>query len=270
MGGANPLVLIAGPCVIESREHALEMAERIARIAQRLSIPLIFKASYDKANRSSSQSYRGPGLERGLAILGEVRSSVGCPVLTDVHTEEQAAVAASVVDVLQLPAFLCRQTDFVQACGRTGKPVAVKKGQFLAPEDMTNVVEKLREVGCNDILLTERGASFGYRNLVSDFRSLAIMQALTGLPVCFDATHSVQQPGGLGTASGGKREFVPLLARAACAVGINVLFLEVHDRPEQALSDGPNMVPLTDLEALLKVCLALDAAVRSALQDGAQ
>lgn len=265
LGGASPLVLIAGPCVIESREHTLRMAEHITRVAARLGLPVIFKASYDKANRSSSSSYRGPGIERGLAILGEVRSSFGVPILTDVHTDEQAATAAAVCDIIQIPAFLCRQTDFVQACGRAGKPVALKKGQFLAPEDVPNIVEKLREVGCQDILLTERGTSFGYRTLVSDFRSLAIMQALTGLPICFDATHSVQQPGGLGTASGGKREHVPLLARAACAVGINALFLEVHDTPDQALSDGPNMVPLDELDALLRVCMALDRTVREAL-----
>ena len=262
VGAGNPLVLIAGPCVIESREHALMMARRIAEITARLGLPFIFKASYDKANRSSAESYRGPGLAEGLDILAEIKDTTGLPVLTDVHKEDEAAPAGEVCDCLQIPAFLCRQTDFVQAVGKAGCPVAVKKGQFLSPEDIVNVVEKLRRVNCQDILITERGASFGYHNLVSDFRALATMQSLTGLPVCFDATHSVQQPGGLGTTTGGKREFVPLLARAACATGINALFVEVHDQPGKALSDGPNMLPLDELETMLRGCLAIDRALR--------
>lgn len=268
VGGDAPFVVIAGPCVIESEEHLDFMARSLKEITERVGVPLIFKASYDKANRSSSNSYRGPGLEEGLRILGTVKEKYDLALLTDVHTMEQCERVAEVVDVLQVPAFLSRQTDFVQAAGRTGKPVAVKKGQFLAPEDMTNVVEKLGEVGCKDVLLTERGVSFGYQNLVSDFRSLPTMQRLTGMPVCFDATHSVQQPGGLGHASGGKREFVPVLARAACAVGVNALFLEVHDNPDEAKSDGPNMVPLDHFEAVLKACKASDEALRSQLREG--
>ncbi len=262
IGGHHPFALLAGPCVIESREHTLEMAEAVKAIAARVGVPLIFKASYDKANRSAGSSFRGPGLDKGLEILGEVRSRFNLPVVTDVHREEDAPAVAAVCDLLQIPAFLCRQTDFVEAVGRAGKPVAVKKGQFLAPEDMANVAAKLRGVGCQDVMLTERGVSFGYHQLVSDFRALAIMRETTGLPVCFDATHSVQQPGGLGTTTGGKREFVPLLARAACAVGINALFLEVHDKPDEAKSDGPNMVPLAELEELLSLCVEIDRSVR--------
>jgi 2-dehydro-3-deoxyphosphooctonate aldolase (KDO 8-P synthase) len=262
IGGHHPMALMAGPCVIESREHTLLMAERVRDIAGKQGIPVIFKASYDKANRSAGSSFRGPGLESGLAILAEVKARFHVPVVTDVHREEDAWRVAEVCDLLQIPAFLCRQTDFVEAVGRAGKPVSVKKGQFLAPEDMANVAAKLRSVGCEDVLLTERGVSFGYHQLVSDFRSLEIMRQSTGLPVCFDATHSVQQPGGLGTATGGRREFVPLLARAACAVGINALFLEVHDRPEEAKSDGPNMVPLSELEELLAVCQEIDRGLR--------
>ncbi len=264
VGGANPMVLIAGPCVIESLAHTVEIAGRIKEIAQRTGVPLVFKASYDKANRSSKSSYRGPGLAKGLDILGEAAEAHGLPILTDVHREEEASAAADVCDILQIPAFLCRQTDFVQAVGRAGKPVNVKKAQFIAPEDVGNIVAKLNEVGCHDILLTERGTSFGYRNLVSDFRALPTMQKLTGLPVCFDATHSVQQPGGLGDATGGKREFVPVLARAACAVGVNALFMEVHEDPAKALSDGPNVVPLEELESVLGVCAAIDRALRNA------
>lgn len=267
VGGESPLVLIAGPCVIESREHAIELAGRIAEAAQHTGIPYVFKASYDKANRSSVDSFRGPGLQRGLEILAEIKQRHGLAVLTDVHKEEEAAPAAEVCDILQIPAFLGRQTDFVQAVGRAGKPVNVKKAQFMAPEDVLNIVGKLRHAGCEDVLLTDRGTSFGYRNLVSDFRGLEIMRAETGMPVCFDATHSVQQPGGLGHASGGRREFVPLLARAACAVGVNALFIEVHDNPDAAKSDGPNMVPLDHLEDLLRVCLALDAVVRERLRN---
>jgi len=267
IGGRHPLVLFAGPCVIESREHTLDLAGRILAIARRAGVPLVFKASYDKANRSSGASFRGPGLEKGLEILAETKRVHGTPLLTDVHKEEEAPAVARVCDLLQIPAFLCRQTDFVHAVGRAGKPVNVKKGQFMAPEDVANVVDKLAEVGNRDVVVTDRGTSFGYHNLVSDFRSLPIMQRATGMPVCFDATHSVQQPGGLGNATGGKREFVPVLARAACAVGVNALFLEVHDNPEKAKSDGPNVVPLGELEGLLEVCVAIDGAVRKRMKD---
>lgn len=265
VGGANPMVLVAGPCVIESRGHALELAAGIARVARAAGLPFVFKASFDKANRSSVRSYRGPGLDEGLSVLAEVKETYSVPILTDVHTAEQAAPAAEVCDILQIPAFLSRQTDFVQAVGRAGKPVNVKKAQFMAPEDVTNIVEKLADVGCRDILLTDRGVLFGYRTLVTDFRALSTMQRETGLPVCFDATHSVQQPGGLGSASGGKREFAPLLARAACAVGVNALFVEVHEDPDNALSDGPNMIPLDSLAEVLDMCVAIDAAVRQRL-----
>jgi 2-dehydro-3-deoxyphosphooctonate aldolase (KDO 8-P synthase) len=262
VGGDAPLALIAGPCVIEGRDHLHFMAERLVAITRRLGLPLIFKASYDKANRTSGAAFRGPGLEAGLALLAEIRSTFGVPVLTDFHTAEQAAPAAAVCDMIQIPAFLARQTDFVLAAGRAGKPVNVKKAQFMAPGDVRNVVSKLNEVGCHDVLLTERGVCFGYGALVSDFRSLPAMQEATGLPVCFDATHSVQQPGGLGTATGGQRQYVPHLARAACAVGINALFVETHDRPAEAKSDGPNMVPLDQLETMLRTCMAIDRALR--------
>lgn len=262
VGGSSPLTLIAGPCVIESEEHIHFMAERLVEMTSRLGIPFIFKASYDKANRTSVHSFRGPGLEEGMRILASVKKRFGVPILTDVHTEEQAAPVAQVCDILQIPAFLCRQTDFVAAVGRTGRAVNVKKGQFLAPADVRNIATKLKEVGCEDVLMTERGVSFGYGTLVSDFRALPLMQEATGLPVCFDATHSVQQPGGLGTATGGQRQFVPHLARAACAVGVHALFIETHDRPDEAKSDGPNMVPLAELEALLADCIAIDRVVR--------
>ncbi|MEQ8820468.1 MAG: 3-deoxy-8-phosphooctulonate synthase [Sumerlaeia bacterium] len=261
VGGGAPMVLIAGPCVIESPEHTEFMAREIKAITDRLGVPLVFKASFDKANRSSGASFRGPGLEEGLRVLGAIKAGLGVPVLTDVHTEEQAPVIAQVCDILQIPAFLCRQTDFVEAVGRAGKPVNVKKGQFMAPRDIKNVADKLKAVGCEDVLLTERGVTFGYGNLVVDFRSLPTMRAATGLPVCFDATHSVQQPGGLGHATGGDREFVPVLARAACAVGIDALFMEVHDNPDAAKSDGPNMVPLSELELTLRRCLAVGRAL---------
>ncbi|NCO33573.1 MAG: 3-deoxy-8-phosphooctulonate synthase [Armatimonadetes bacterium CG2_30_59_28] len=260
-GGDNPLVLIAGPCVIESRDGCLMLAEEISAVAASLKTPYIFKASYDKANRTSVDSFRGLGIEEGLAILSEVREEIGCPVLTDVHSPEEAQAAASAVDVLQIPAFLCRQTDLLVAAGETGKPVNVKKGQFMAPEDMTHAVAKVQSTGNERVLLTERGATFGYQNLVVDFRSLEIMRQ-TGCPIIFDATHSVQRPGGAGGVSGGDREFVPLLARAAAAVGIDGLFLEVHDRPQEAKSDGPNMVPLHELEPLLRQVLAIDRARR--------
>lgn len=262
VGGDSPLALIAGPCVIESRQHAHDLAGAIKAIADELRVPFVFKASYDKANRSAIASYRGPGMEEGLDILASIRREHAVPVLTDIHTPEQAVPVAAVCDIIQVPAFLSRQTDFLLAAARAGKPVNVKKAQFMAPEDIRNVAEKLREGGCEDVLLTERGSCFGYHNLVTDFRGLATMREATGLPVCFDATHSVQQPGGLGHASGGRREFVPLLARAACAVGVNALFMEVHENPENALSDGPNMVPLSALREVLETCVAIDAALR--------
>ena len=264
----QPLFLIAGPCVLESLELQLETAHRLKEICGRLGVPLIFKSSYDKANRSSGRSFRGPGMEQGLAILAEVRMQVGVPVLTDVHSIDEVEAAAAAVDVLQTPAFLCRQTDFIRAVAQSGKPVNIKKGQFLAPHDMTNVLDKAR-AGARDAGLSEdrfmaceRGASFGYNNLVSDMRSLAIMRE-TKAPVVFDATHSVQLPGGQGTSSGGQREFVPVLARAAVAVGIAGIFMETHPRPAEALSDGPNAVPLRHMRALLEQLVELDRAVKS-------
>ena len=257
----QPLFLIAGPCVIESEALALETAGTLKEITSRLGIPFIYKSSYDKANRSSSQSYRGPGIEEGLRILQLVREQVGVPVLTDVHEDTPLAEVADVVDVLQTPAFLCRQTNFIQNVARQGKPVNIKKGQFLAPWDMGNVVAKARETGNDAIMVCERGVSFGYNTLVSDMRGLAIMRE-TGCPVVYDATHSVQQPGGRGTTSGGQREFVPVLARAAVAAGIAGLFMETHPNPEQALSDGPNSWPLFQLEALLEVLITIDRDVK--------
>jgi 2-dehydro-3-deoxyphosphooctonate aldolase (KDO 8-P synthase) len=262
-GGGAPLALIAGPCVIESLDHSLRLAAEIRGIAAAAGVPYVFKASYDKANRSSGKSARGPGLEKGLDILAEVRRQVGVPVLTDVHTEEQAAAAAGVVDVIQIPAFLCRQTDLLVAAARTGKPVNVKKGQFLAPWDMRHVCEKVAAEGNSDILVTERGASFGYNNLVSDMRSLAAMREL-GYPVVFDATHSVQLPGGHGSSSGGQRQFIIPLARAAAATGIDGLFVETHDDPARALSDGPNALPLPWLAGLLAQVKGMDAVLRAA------
>ena len=263
VGLDKPFFLIAGPCVIESREMALETAAALKDICAELAIPFIYKSSYDKANRSSGQSFRGMGMEKGLEILAEVRERVGVPVLTDVHTEAEVPHVAAVVDVLQTPAFLCRQTDFIHAVASCGKPVNIKKGQFLAPGDMKNVVDKAREVngGADNIMVCERGASFGYNNLVSDMRSLAIMRE-TGCPVVFDATHSVQLPGGQGTTSGGQREFVPVLARAAVAVGISGLFMETHPCPEKALSDGPNSWPLDRMERLMTSLQALDRLVK--------
>lgn len=246
----RPLTLIAGPCAIESREHALLMAGAVKEICAGLGIPVIYKSSFDKANRTSATSGRGTGLERGLEILAEVKATTGLPLLTDVHESWQCAAVAEVVDVLQIPAFLCRQTDLLRAAAETGRAVNVKKGQFLAPWDMRQVAAKLESFGCRKILLCERGASFGYNTLVSDMRALPQMAA-TGWPVIFDATHSVQQPGGLGGSSGGQREFVPVLARAAVAVGVAGVFIETHDRPEQALSDGPNQVPLARLGEVL-------------------
>ncbi|MFA7437005.1 3-deoxy-8-phosphooctulonate synthase [Castellaniella sp.] len=267
----QPLFVIAGPCVIESRELAFETAGALQEITRALGIPFIYKSSFDKANRSSGRSFRGLGMDQGLAILDDVRSRLGVPILTDVHETGQVREVAAVVDVLQTPAFLCRQTDFIQACAATLKPVNIKKGQFLAPEDMLQVVAKARDAAREaggdgqNILVCERGASFGYHNLVSDMRSLAIMRQ-TGCPVVFDATHSVQLPGGQGTHSGGQREFVPVLARAAVAAGVSGVFMETHPNPDQALSDGPNAVPLGQMRALLQVLQALDRCVK---QDGA-
>lgn len=259
----RPLFLIAGPCVIESRQMAFDTAGALKEICARLEIPFIYKSSFDKANRSSGQSPRGPGMEEGLAILAEVRKQIGVPVLTDVHTVEQIAPVAAAVDVLQTPAFLCRQTDFIEAVARCGKPVNIKKGQFLAPADMQQVVAKARAAngGADNIMVCERGASFGYNNLVSDMRSLMIMRA-TNCPVVFDATHSVQLPGGQGSSSGGQREFVPLLARAAVAAGIAGLFMETHPDPDKAFSDGPNAWPLDRMQTLLAGLRDLDALVK--------
>ena len=261
----QPFFLIAGPCTAESEQLCVDIAGQMQEICSRLGIPYIFKASYDKANRSSGQSVRGPGIEGGLRILETVRARIGVPVLTDVHDAADVAQVASVVDVLQTPAFLCRQTDFIHAVAACGTPVNIKKGQFLAPGDMKHVVAKAREVngGADNLMVCERGASFGYNNLVSDMRSLAIMRE-TGCPVVFDATHSVQLPGGQGTVSGGQREFVPVLARAAVAVGISGLFMETHPCPEKAFSDGPNSWPLARMENLLQTLVALDRAVKTA------
>jgi len=263
VGLDKPLFLIAGPCTAESLELCVEVAGRMKEVCARLGMPYIFKASYDKANRSSGRSVRGPGLEDGLKLLAEVRRQVGVPVLTDVHDEDDVEAVASVVDVLQTPAFLCRQTDFIHTVAACGKPVNIKKGQFLAPGDMKHVVAKAKEAnsGADTIMVCERGASFGYNNLVSDMRSLAIMRE-TACPVVFDATHSVQLPGGQGTVSGGQREHVPVLARAAVAAGISGLFMEAHPCPEKALSDGPNSWPLDRMERLLTTLLALDRLVK--------
>jgi len=262
VGLDRPLFLIAGPCVVESRQLQVDVAGELKAICAALAVPFIFKSSYDKANRSSHASFRGPGMEEGLRILDEVRRQCEVPVLTDVHTVDEIATVASVVDVLQTPAFLCRQTDFIQAVAASGKPVNIKKGQFLAPEDMRQVVAKAKAAsGGDNIMVCERGASFGYHNLVSDMRSLAIMRG-TGCPVVFDATHSVQLPGGQGTSSGGQREFVPVLARAAVAAGIAGIFMETHPQPEKALSDGPNAWPLPMMRALLETLVELDAAVK--------
>jgi 2-dehydro-3-deoxyphosphooctonate aldolase (KDO 8-P synthase) len=267
IGLDRPLFLIAGPCVIESQQLALEVAGRLKEITARLQMPFVFKASYDKANRSSGQSFRGLGIEQGLRILAEVQRQLDVPVLTDVHTVEEVDPVAAVVDVLQTPAFLCRQTDFIQACARSGRPVNIKKGQFLAPGDMGNVIDKAREAAreagldADRFLACERGASFGYNNLVSDMRSLAILRG-TGCPVVFDATHSVQLPGGLGSVSGGQREFVPVLARAAVASGVAGVFMETHPRPAEAMSDGPNAVPLERMAELLETLAELDRVTK--------
>ncbi|GAB3625532.1 2-dehydro-3-deoxyphosphooctonate aldolase [Pandoraea terrae] len=267
VGLDKPFFLIAGTCVVESAQMTIDVAGQLKEITGALGIPFIYKSSYDKANRSSGKSFRGPGRDAGLKILDEVRRQIGVPVLTDVHTEEEVPEVAAVVDVLQTPAFLCRQTDFIRACAQSGKPVNIKKGQFLAPHDMINVIAKARdaarEAGLPDdvFMACERGVSFGYNNLVSDMRSLAIMRE-TGAPVVFDATHSVQLPGGQGTSSGGQREFVPVLSRAAVAVGVSGLFMETHPDPSKALSDGPNAVPLGRMRELLGTLRTIDAAVK--------
>ena len=262
-GLQHPLFLIAGPCVVESRQMAMDTAGELKEICRELDVPFIYKSSYDKANRSSGKSFRGSGMDSGLAILAEVRSQIGVPVLTDVHDAGDVAAVAAAVDVLQTPAFLCRQTDFIHAVAASGKPVNIKKGQFLAPGDMKHVVDKAREAagGADSIMVCERGVSFGYNNLVSDMRSLAIMRE-SGCPVVFDATHSVQLPGGQGSSSGGQREFVPVLARAAVATGIAGLFMETHPDPAKALSDGPNAWPLPKMKQLLRTLKALDQLVK--------
>ncbi|MFG1370795.1 3-deoxy-8-phosphooctulonate synthase [Xanthobacter oligotrophicus] len=263
IGNGLPLALIAGPCQMESRAHALEVASALKEITQRRGIGLIFKTSFDKANRTSLSAQRGLGLEAALPVFAEIRESLGLPVLTDVHEIDQCAAAAQAVDVLQIPAFLCRQTDLLIAAARTGKTVNVKKGQFLAPWDMANVVNKLTGAGNGRVLVTERGVSFGYNTLVSDMRALPILAKTTGAPVVFDATHSVQQPGGQGSSSGGQREFVPVLARAAVAVGVAAVFIETHPDPDKAPSDGPNMVPLSRLEELIATLQAFDAVAKT-------
>ena len=263
VGNDLPLTLIAGPCALESRQHALEMSHALAELTGKLGIGLIYKTSYDKANRTSIKGERGLGMAKSLPIMAEVRETYGCPVLTDVHEPDHCAAVAEAVDVLQIPAFLCRQTDLLVAAAKTGRTVNVKKGQFLAPWDMKNVVAKLFESGNENVLVTERGASFGYNTLVSDMRSLPIMAAQTGCPVVFDATHSVQQPGGQGTSSGGQREFVPVLARAALSIGVAAVFMETHQDPDNAPSDGPNMVPLKAMPALLETLLAFDRLAKA-------
>lgn len=262
VGLDKPLFLIAGPCVIESEAMAMETSSKLKEITDSLGIPFIYKSSFDKANRSSGDSYRGPGIEEGLRILQKVKDEVGVPVLTDVHEDTPMDEVASVVDVLQTPAFLCRQTNFILKVAATGKPINIKKGQFLAPGDMKNVVDKARQTGNDNIMVCERGASFGYNNLVSDMRSLAIMRE-TNCPVVFDATHSVQLPGGQGTTSGGQREHVPVLARAAVAVGVSGVFMETHPNPAEALSDGPNAWPLDKMKSLLETLMSIDNTIKS-------
>jgi len=262
-GNRLPLSLIAGPCALESRAHALEMAQALKEVAARLKIGLVYKTSFDKANRTSATSARGLGLDQALPIFAEIRDNLGIAVLTDVHEVEQCARVAPAVDVLQIPAFLCRQTDLLIAAAKTGKTVNVKKGQFLAPWDMKNVVAKITGAGNRNVLVTERGTSFGYNTLVSDMRALPILQRDTGAPVIFDATHSVQQPGGQGTSSGGEREFVPVLARAAVAVGVAGVFIETHQDPDKAPSDGPNMVPLKEMEGLLRRLMEFDRLAKN-------
>ncbi|MBJ7418564.1 MAG: 3-deoxy-8-phosphooctulonate synthase [Niveispirillum sp.] len=258
----RPFILIAGPCQLESRDHAFAMAGALSELTAKLGIGLIYKTSFDKANRTSVSAQRGLGMDQSLPILADIRDTFGCPVLTDIHTADQCAPVAEVVDVLQIPAFLCRQTDLLLAAGETGKPINVKKGQFLAPWDMKNVAAKIASTGNHNILLCERGASFGYNTLVSDMRSLPIM-AQTGYPVVYDATHSVQQPGGQGSSSGGQREFVPVLARAAIAIGVAAVFMETHENPDCAPSDGPNMVPLDQMEGVLSTLVAFDRIAKA-------
>ena len=259
-GDPKSFVLIAGPCVIESEESALRHAEKISQIARDLNVPYVFKASYDKANRSSSKSFRGPGLDKGLDILKKVKKEFNLPVLSDVHSVQEVQVASEVLDILQIPAFLCRQTDLITAAGRTQKIVNVKKGQFLSPWDAKNIVDKLEDSGCRKILLTERGASFGYQNLVSDFRSIPVMRGF-GYPVVYDATHSVQLPGGKGNASGGLAEFIPTLSKCSIVAGADAVFMEVHEKPEEALSDGPNALPFPELKGLLETLIQLKQVV---------
>ena len=263
VGNDLPFMLIAGPCQIESKDHAFDMAGALVEMTNKLGVPLVYKSSYDKANRTSIKAQRGIGMEKGLAIMADVRKKLGCPVLTDVHTAEQCAEAAEAVDVLQIPAFLCRQTDLLVAAAKTGKPINVKKGQFLAPWDMKNVAAKIAESGNNDVMLCERGVTFGYNTLVNDMRALPIM-AETGYPVVFDATHSVQQPGGAGTSTSGDRRMVPYLARAAIAVGCAAVFMETHQDPDRAPSDGPNMMKLSDMEPLLKQLIEIDRLLKPA------
>lgn len=258
----RPLTIIAGPCQLESREHALEMSQALVEITGRLGLGLVYKTSFDKANRTSASAQRGLGMEKSLPIMAEIREKFGCPVLTDIHDAAQCAPVAEAVDILQIPAFLCRQTDLLLAAGATGRAINVKKGQFLAPWDMKNVAAKIASTGNDKVLLTERGVSFGYNTLVSDMRSLPIL-AQTGYPVVFDATHSVQQPGGQGASSGGQREFVPVLARAAVSIGVAAVFIETHQDPDHAPSDGPNMVPISKLEALLTTLVALDRIAKA-------
>jgi 2-dehydro-3-deoxyphosphooctonate aldolase (KDO 8-P synthase) len=269
-GNDLPMALIAGPCALESRSHALDMAAALKEITGRLKIGLVYKTSFDKANRTSAASVRGIGLDEALPIFAEIRTSLGIPVLTDVHESGQCAAAASAVDVLQIPAFLCRQTDLLVAAARTGRVVNIKKGQFLAPWDMAQVAAKITGAGNSNLLVTERGASFGYNTLISDMRALPILARVTGAPVIFDATHSVQQPGGRGTASGGEREFVAVLARAAVAVGVAGVFIETHQDPDRAPSDGPNMVPLKEMEGLLRRLMEFDAVAKERRSGGGQ
>jgi 2-dehydro-3-deoxyphosphooctonate aldolase (KDO 8-P synthase) len=261
IGPGQPLLLIAGPCVIEDKKTVFEIASQVKKITSRLKMPYVFKASYDKANRTSIESFRGPGLVRGLEILEEVKEKFDLPLLSDIHSSEEAREASRVLDIMQIPAFLCRQTDLLVAAGKTKRVINIKKGQFLAPHDIQQAVKKVEHTGNKNILLTERGTSFGYNNLVTDFRAIQIMRDVSGYPVVFDATHSVQQPGGLGKVSGGKSEFIPLLARCGVAAGCDALFLEVHTNPKRALSDGPNMLPINKLESLLKDLIAIHKIV---------
>jgi 2-dehydro-3-deoxyphosphooctonate aldolase (KDO 8-P synthase) len=262
IGNNLPFTLMAGPCVIESREHALEMSHALVELTQKLNIPFIYKSSFDKANRTSLQGARGVGLKEALPIFAEIREKWGCPIVTDVHDPSQCALVAEVVDVLQIPAFLCRQTDLLLSAGQTGKVINIKKGQFLAPWDMKNSVTKVESTGNKNIMVCERGASFGYNTLISDMRSLPIL-AQMGYPVVFDATHSVQQPGGMGTSTGGQREFIPVLARSAVSIGVAAVFIETHQDPDKAPSDGPNMVRLKDMPALLETLMAFDRLAKS-------